>query len=198
AESEKYAHVTYFFNGGKEEPFPHEERVLIPSPRTSHFEEVPEMNAEGVKEAVLSGFTSFDFILANFANADMVGHTGNFEAVRKAVEVLDQKIGAVVERVLSSDAVLILTGDHGNAEQKVNTISGEILTKHTLNAVPFFIVAKELKFQKERTPAEIRVRRRAIGGVLTDIAPTVLELLGIEKPAEMIGKSLLSTVMDKQ
>ncbi len=198
AESEKYAHVTYFFNGGKEEPFPHEERVLIPSPRTSHFEEVPEMNAEGVKEAVLSGFASFDFILANFANADMVGHTGNFEAVRKAVEVLDQKIGAVVERVLSSDAVLILTGDHGNAEQKVNTISGEILTKHTLNAVPFFIVAKELKFQKERTPAEIRVRRRAIGGVLTDIAPTVLELLGIEKPAEMIGKSLLSTVMDKQ
>ncbi|OHA10160.1 MAG: phosphoglycerate mutase (2,3-diphosphoglycerate-independent), partial [Candidatus Sungbacteria bacterium RIFCSPLOWO2_02_FULL_47_9] len=197
AESEKYAHITYFFNGGREEPFPHEERILIPSPRTSHFDESPAMNARGVKEAVLSGFASFDFIVANFANADMVGHTGNFDAVKQAIEVLDGDVGAIVERVLASDAVLVITGDHGNAEQKLNIISGEVTTKHTINAVPFFLIAKDLKLSKERAPEEVRKRRRAVGGILTDIAPTVLELLGIEKPPEMIGKSLFKTIVGK-
>lgn len=197
AESEKYAHVTYFFNGGKEEAYPHEERILIPSPRTAHFDEIPEMNAAGVKEAILNGFASFDFILANFANADMVGHSGNFDAVKKSIEVLDKMLGEIIEVVLASNGVLIITGDHGNAERKLDIISGEKSTKHTINAVPFFLVGKGFKLEREKTAQEITVQKKTIGGVLTDIAPTVLELLGLEKPVEMIGKSLLQDLSGK-
>ncbi|KKS37240.1 MAG: phosphoglycerate mutase (2,3-diphosphoglycerate-independent) [Candidatus Sungbacteria bacterium RIFCSPLOWO2_12_FULL_41_11] len=197
AESEKYAHVTYFFNGGKEEAYPHEERLLIPSPRTAHFDEVPEMNAAGVKEAIFGGFSSFDFILANFANADMVGHSGNFDAVKKSIEVLDKALGEIVITLLKSGGALIITGDHGNAERKLDIISGEKSTKHTINAVPFFLVGKDFKLERERTAQEITAKKKTIGGVLTDIAPTVLELLGLEKPVEMIGKSLLSDIVGK-
>ena len=197
AESEKYAHVTYFFNGGREDSFPHEERLLIPSPKTAHFDETPEMNAEGVKKAILDNFSSFGFILANFANADMVGHSGNFEAVKKSIQTMDSSLSEIVKRVLESGAVLVITGDHGNAERKLDVFSGERSTKHTTNAVPFFVIGKDFGLGRERTMDEVVLCRKSIGGVLTDVSPTVLELMGIEKPKEMIGKSLLADITGK-
>jgi 2,3-bisphosphoglycerate-independent phosphoglycerate mutase len=177
AETEKYAHVTFFFNGGQEEPVKGEERILVPSPKVATYEMQPEMSAyhvtDEVEKAVSSG--KYDLIILNFANLDMVGHTGVFDATVKAVETIDNCIGRVEKAVSSAGGLLILTADHGNAEQMLDG-SGGIQTAHTCDPVPFIF-------------CDIGARLR--NGILADIAPTLLEILGIEKPIEMTGKSLI-------
>ncbi|MBU1091743.1 2,3-bisphosphoglycerate-independent phosphoglycerate mutase [Patescibacteria group bacterium] len=192
AETEKYAHVTYFFNGGKEEPFDGEDRMLVSSPDTSHYDEVPEMSASQITEKIISSIDEYDFILANFANADMVGHTGNFNACIKAIEVLDKSIGEIIPKVLEKNGVAIITADHGNIEEKVYKLTGEKRTKHTTNPVPVYLIGNEWKREVPLKSSEITESYKKIEGMLTDIAPTVLEALGVKAPSEMTGKSLIS------
>ncbi|MBQ2994385.1 MAG: 2,3-bisphosphoglycerate-independent phosphoglycerate mutase [Peptococcaceae bacterium] len=179
AEIEKYAHVTFFFNGGVEDPNPLEDRLLVPSPKVATYDLQPEMSAIAVKEhliqAILSG--EYPFILVNFANTDMVGHTGIPEAAQKAVETVDACVGEVAEAVQQAGGVLLITADHGNAEQMVDPVKGTPHTAHTANPVPFIAVS-----DRYQTVAD---------GSLQDVAPTVLKLLGIEKPADMTGASLI-------
>jgi len=160
--------VTYFFNGGRERPYPKEERILVPSLAGAHFDEHPEMSAAKVTETILANLGQYDFILANFANADMVGHTGNFEVTAKALEVLDFSIGRVMPKVLELDGVLIITSDHGNAEEKRYRFTGEKKTKHSPNPVPLFVVANEFKRENPRKQGRdfqklFRSRRRSDG-----------------------------------
>ena len=191
AETEKYAHVTYFFNGGEEKPFLNEDRILVQSVETAHFDEHPEMSAGAVAEKVLESLEKYDFILVNFANADMVGHTGNFDSTVKAIETLDEAIGKIIPRVLELGGAVIVTGDHGNAEEKYYRVSAEKRTKHTTNPVPFFIVANGLELASLRSEEEILKKYGEVKGTLTDVAPTILELMGLNKPAEMTGISLV-------
>ena len=190
AESEKYAHVTYFFNGGREDAFPGEERVVIPSPPASNFKAHPEMGASRVTDAILAGLPTFDFILANYANGDMVGHTGDFDATVKALEALDGELGRLQGAILAAGGILLITADHGNAEEKRYHVSAAPRTKHTTNPVPFFLIARAYRRKEPRTDREIKKQYRLSGGVLADVAPTVLEYMGLEKPGEMIGVSL--------
>ncbi|MDE2001395.1 MAG: 2,3-bisphosphoglycerate-independent phosphoglycerate mutase [Patescibacteria group bacterium] len=191
AETEKYAHVTYFFNGYREEPFPNEYRVLIPSERVKSFAEKPKMRAAEITARVTEAIRehSFDFILANLANGDMVAHTGNFEATKIAVKTVDESVGALVRAVLEQDAVLLVTGDHGNAEVLMNPRTGEPTTTHDPSPVPIYIVGNAFTKQKSRT--EVDLAESETIGILSDVAPTVLELLQIPKPKEMTGESLL-------
>lgn len=201
AETVKYAHVTYFFNGGQEAPFPGEDRILIPSfpPKADQPlaekdvgpEKAPEMQAGKICQTVLANLAKYDFILANLANVDMVGHTGDFEASVKAFEILDKLVGEIKQAVLAQKGVLIVTGDHGNAEEKRYQLTGEARTKHTANPVPFYLLADNGRFSEPTPDDRIRKNYLEIKGTLIDIAPTVLELLGLEKPKEMNGKSLL-------
>ena len=182
AETEKYAHVTFFFNGGDETPFPGEGRVLIPSPReVATYDEKPEMSARQVTDELLGLLDKdkYDFIVLNFANADMVGHTGILPAAIKAIETVDECVGKIVEKVLEKKGRAIITADHGNAEDMVDE-KNEPYTAHTTNPVPLVFV--------DDTGKNVALR----AGILADIAPTVLELLGIPQPAEMTGKSLLN------
>lgn len=178
AETEKYAHVTFFFNGGLEEAYPREERLLIPSPEIATYDLLPSMSAEQVTEGLLQAINSqaYDFLLVNYANADMVGHTGNFQAAVQAVETVDKSIGQIAEAVLAQDGVLCITADHGNAECMIAT-NGEPFTAHTANPVPFIVVSRQ----------EYTLRQ----GILADVAPTILNLLGIEQPKQMTGQSLI-------
>ena len=194
AETEKYAHVTYFFNGGREDAYSGEERVLVQSPPAKSFKDDPEMAASKVTEAVLAGIPAYDFIIANYANGDMVGHTGNFKATVKALEVLDRELRKVADAVDAAGGVLLVTADHGNAEEKIYLGSGEPRTKHTINPVPFFIIEKKYRRSAARSDREIAAEYRKTIGVLTDVAPTVLELMDIEKPGEMTGVSLVDTI----
>ncbi len=180
AETEKYAHVTFFFNGGKEAPEKGEDRILVPSPRVATYDLQPEMSAFLVTENVLEaiGKNAYDMIILNFANADMVGHTGIFEAAVKAVEAVDSSVGKVVDEILKKDGAVLLTADHGNAEQMTDPATKQPHTAHTTNKVPFVLV----------TNREMRLRD---GGILADVAPTVLDLLGLAKPSAMIGSSLI-------
>lgn len=191
SESEKYAHVTYFFNGGIEKPFPGEERILVPSPEARSFDERPEMSAEKVTDAVIKNLGRYDFILANFANGDLVGHTGNFEATVKAIEVLDFSVGKIVASVLEVDGAVLITSDHGNAEEKRYRMTGEKRTKHTTNPVPCYFISNESRKSAARSSQEVDAKYKDVGGVLTDVAPTVLTLMGIGVPSEMTGYSLL-------
>lgn len=182
AETEKYAHVTFFFNGGMEAPFPGEDRVLIPSPQdVATYDLKPEMSARLVTEELLARIDEdrYDFIVLNFANPDMVGHTGVLDAARKAVSTVDECMGRVVAKVLSKGGALCITADHGNAETMVDE-EGNPHTAHTCDRVPFVLV--------DETRGTARLRP----GILADIAPTVLEILGLPKPEEMTGKSLLA------
>ncbi len=182
AETEKYAHVTFFFNGGSEVPFPGEDRVLIPSPRdVATYDAKPEMSASLVTEEFLRLLEEdkYDFIVLNFANADMVGHTGILPAAVKAIETVDECVGKIVARILELNGRAIITADHGNSETMVDDNGGP-QTAHTTNPVPLILV------DESRKDAALR------NGILADIAPTVLELLGIAKPDEMTGRSLLS------
>ena len=180
AETEKYPHVTYFFNGGVEEPFPCEHRVLVPSPKVATYDLMPEMSAAGVTDALVKGITSkeHDFILCNYANADMVGHSGSIPATIKAVETVDQSLARVLKAAEAAGMRLIVTADHGNAEMLIDPETGGPHTAHTTNQVPFVVVDWE---------QEMRLRP---GGALCDVAPTILSMLGVEQPPEMTGVNL--------
>lgn len=198
AETEKYAHVTYFFNGGVEKLFEGEERMLIPSPRSIHFNEHPEMAAAAITDAVVAGISKYDFILVNYANGDMVGHTGDFTSTVKALEALDFSVGKVITAVLEAGGAVVITGDHGNAEEKRYRVTGEPRTKHTTNPVPLYLITQDLRAQEPRSGADIKNLYKDIGGVLTDVAPTVLELMELSKPGEMSGISLLEKLKTMQ
>ncbi|MDP3741667.1 MAG: 2,3-bisphosphoglycerate-independent phosphoglycerate mutase [bacterium] len=194
AESEKYAHVTYFFNGGREAPFPAEQREIISSPEAyqKRYEDVPEMSVEQLTSHVIEKLKSgTNFILANFANTDMVGHTGNREACIRAVTAVDLAVGKIFEAANASDTALIVTADHGKIEQIFDLRTGQIDTEHSLNPVPFVLAGKGLAGKKIRQKGYMELAAVVPDGVLSDVAPTVLELLGIDKPAEMSAISLL-------
>lgn len=185
AETEKYAHVTYFFNGGREEPFEKETRQLIPSPKVATYDLKPDMSAIHITEEVLSKFKNFDFIVVNFANADMVGHTGNLKATIKACETVDECLGRIVPDGLKENYCIIITADHGNAEQMINPNTGEPHTEHTINPVPFVLISENPNFQSPlRQDGEH-------GTILSDVAPTILKIMGIKKPVDMTGESLI-------
>lgn len=181
AETEKYAHVTFFFNGGVEEPNEGEERILVKSPKVATYDLQPEMSAFKVCDKLVEAITSqkYDVIIINFANPDMVGHTGIEAAAIKAIEAVDECVGRAVDALLSVDGQMIICADHGNAEQLLDYTTGEPLTAHTTNPVPFILV----NYDPAYTLAE--------GGCLADLVPTMIEMMGMEKPAEMTGKSLL-------
>ena len=180
AETEKYAHVTFFFNGGVEAPNPGEDRVMIPSPKVATYDLKPEMSAYEVTDEVINRLNSdeYDVIILNFANPDMVGHTGVFEAAKAAIEAIDVCVGKIVDKILEKDGTVFITADHGNAEQMIDYSTGEPMTAHTTGPVPFIYVAKDAKEMRD-------------GGILADIAPTMLQAMNLEIPAEMTGKSLI-------
>ena len=180
AETEKYAHVTFFFNGGEEKQYPGEDRILVPSPKVATYDLQPEMSAREVTENVVKAINSekYNAIILNYANPDMVGHTGSLPAAIKAVETIDECVGKVVEAVLAHDGTLIITADHGNCEQMIDYKTGEPHTAHTTNPVPLILVSNNENYKVK-------------SGKLADLAPTLLEILGIEKPAEMTGESIL-------
>ena len=185
AETEKYAHVTYFLNGGREDTFPGEERALVPSPKVATYDLQPEMSAYPLTDMVVKAIDSekFDFIMVNYANGDMVGHTGVFSAAVKAVETVDLCLARVLEHLEAHEGVAIITADHGNAEEMLVPGTNDVWTAHTTNPVPVVLVA----------PDESPIRHAGLraGGRLADVAPTVLQLLGISQPQEMTGKSLI-------
>ncbi|MEK7465741.1 MAG: 2,3-bisphosphoglycerate-independent phosphoglycerate mutase [Patescibacteria group bacterium] len=189
AETEKYAHVTYFFNGLREEPFPNEYRILIPSQSVSRHDERPEMMATAITDRAISTLQegSTDFILVNYANADMVAHTGNFDATLKAVRVVDAELSRLLRVALDGGHSVIITADHGNAERLLDVHTGEQETRHNVSPVPFYLVARDYA-QPNRHEGYYRLPPL---GILSDVAPTVLALMGIPKPAEMTGESLL-------
>ena len=179
AETEKYAHVTFFFNGGEEKQYPGEDRILVPSPKVETYDMKPEMSAIEVTDKVVDAINSkkYDTIILNYANPDMVGHTGNLEAAIKAIETIDTCVKRVVDAVEAQDGVVIITADHGNAEQMIDYKTGEPHTAHTTNLVPLILVGmKDVKLKE---------------GKLADLAPTMLEIMGLDKPAEMTGESLI-------
>ncbi|MGN1097382.1 MAG: 2,3-bisphosphoglycerate-independent phosphoglycerate mutase [Clostridia bacterium] len=180
AETQKYAHVTFFFNGGEEKQFPGEERILIQSPDVPTFDLKPEMSAYEVKDAVIKEIEDdkFDVIILNFANCDMVGHTGIIPAAIKAVEAVDDCVGQVTEAVLAKGGIVCITADHGNADQLIDPVTKAPFTAHTTNPVPFIVVGADCGELRE-------------GGRLADITPTMLKLMGIEQPKEMTGESLV-------
>ncbi|MDP3970249.1 MAG: 2,3-bisphosphoglycerate-independent phosphoglycerate mutase [bacterium] len=195
AETEKYAHVTFFLNGGREEPFPNEDRVMIPSPRVSSYAGIPEMSAMGVRDAVINGITQqkYHYIVANFANADMVGHTGVIEAAKAAIEVLDKCLGDIANVALKYNATMLMTADHGNAEEMYDLQTGEINKEHSTNPVPLLIVGNrwsQVKPLWPQVPLNDMSQLQPIG-VLSDVAPTVLHLLGLPVPQEMTARSLI-------
>ncbi|MCX6765354.1 MAG: 2,3-bisphosphoglycerate-independent phosphoglycerate mutase [Candidatus Moranbacteria bacterium] len=191
AETEKYAHVTYFFNGGKEEPWPGEDRILVPSPIVSKFDETPEMSAPQVTEKAIAFIDSgkYGFILINYANPDMVGHTGNEEACVEAVQAVDKSLSLLIPSVLKTGGCLLVTSDHGNVEEIRNFQTGQVDTEHSSNPVPLWFITSDNHRQKR---AEEIVRGQTeVGGLLSDITPTILDIMKIEKPKEMNGESLL-------
>ena len=181
AETEKYAHVTFFFNGGVEEPNKGEDRILVPSPKVATYDLQPEMSAPAVCDKLVEAIKSgkYDVVIINFANPDMVGHTGIEDAAIKAIETVDACVGRAVDAVKEMDGVLFICADHGNAEQLVDYETGTPFTAHTTNPVPFILVNADPSYKLRE------------GGCLADIAPTLIELMGMEQPKEMTGKSLL-------
>ncbi|MCX6761577.1 MAG: 2,3-bisphosphoglycerate-independent phosphoglycerate mutase [Candidatus Moranbacteria bacterium] len=187
AETEKFAHVTYFFNGGNEEPFPLEDRVIVPSKDVARFDEAPEMSAKEITEkvALFVKEEKYDFILINYANADIIGHTGNEKAAIAAVETVDGCLQELIKIVLSKNGCLLITADHGNVEEMISIRTGERNTEHSANPVPLWFITGENHLEKAG-PGTFEV-----SGLLSDIAPTILDLFGIEKPEKMSGESLL-------
>jgi 2,3-bisphosphoglycerate-independent phosphoglycerate mutase len=178
AETEKYAHVTFFFSGGREEVFPGEDRILVPSPKVPTYDLKPEMSAYEVKDAVIAEINKekYDFICLNFANGDMVGHTGVYPAIEKAVVAVDDCVGQVVKAARKKGYEVMIISDHGNADMAINP-DGSPNTAHSLNPVPVILVSDDYKHIKE--------------GVLADVAPTILTIMGIKIPQEMAGKILI-------
>ena len=185
AETEKYAHVTFFFNGGEEKQYKNEDRILIPSPKVETYDQKPEMSAYEVTDKVLEAIKSdkYDNIILNYANTDMVGHTGNLDAAIKAVEAIDKCVGKIVKLIKEKNGNLIITADHGNAEQMIDYTTGEPHTAHTTNPVPLILITPNEKLQLKED------------GKLADLSPTMLDLMNLEKPKEMTGNSL---IIDKE
>jgi 2,3-bisphosphoglycerate-independent phosphoglycerate mutase len=181
AETEKYAHVTYFFNGGVEQPFPGEERVMVQSPKVATYDLKPEMSAAGIADAVVKATEegTFDVIIVNFANADMVGHSGKIEPTVKAVETVDACLGRIETAVRAKGGAMLITADHGNAEMMIDPVTGGPHTAHTTNPVPFIVVAEDAR-QFNLKP----------NGSLRDISPTLMGMLGVQEPNEMTGTDL--------
>ncbi len=181
AETEKYAHVTFFFNGGQEAPEPGEDRVLVPSPKVATYDLKPQMSAFEVTDVVVNAINAgkHDFIIVNFANGDMVGHTGVFEATVKAVEAVDTCLGRIIDLARSKGGAAFITADHGNADQMLDFVHNQPMTAHTTNRVPFYAILNRNHFKLRD------------GGVLADVAPTILDIMNIPKPPEMTGTSLI-------
>jgi len=190
AETEKYAHVTFFFNGRTEQPFPGEDRVLVPSPKVATYDLMPEMSAYGIAEELTSRIASgeYDFIVANFANGDMVGHSGRLDATMKAVEAVDRCVGQVYDAIQRAGGVLLITADHGNAEQMVDPSTGGPHTFHTTNPVPFILVAPD--------GSPLRDARLRSEGRLCDISLTILDIMGIDAVPDMNCQSLIAARAD--
>src|SRR5213082_939948 len=182
AETEKYAHVTYFINGRRETPYPGEDRLLVPSPKVPTYDLQPEMSAAGITDTAVERIRSgqYDLVIMNYANADMVGHTGVIEAAIKGVEAVDTGVGRVVETTLATGGGLLITADHGNAEQLIEYDTGKPFTAHTNFPVPLYLVVPQLAQARLRTD-----------GILADVSPTILQILGIPQPKDMTGKSLI-------
>ncbi len=196
AETEKYAHVTFFFNGGKEDPFTGEQRILVPSPAVSSYDQKPEMSAADLNAKFFAALKTdkYDFALINYANPDMVGHTGVIPATVKAIETVDNALGELVNLVLSKDGACIITADHGNAEELINLQTGEVDKEHSTNPVPFILVGKRWEGQTlvsgmDSINGDLSILTPA--GMLADIAPTILKILEIKKPEEMTGSPLI-------
>ncbi len=195
AETEKYAHVTYFFNGGREEPFPGEERILVPSPKVPTYDLKPEMSAFEVAQKVVEGIRSkkYKLVVVNFANPDMVGHTGNLEATIKAIEAVDKCLKQVVKATIEEGGIAVVTADHGNAEQMIDPQTGGPWTAHTTNPVPFVVVKGQcgayrvVRRRKEDVELPAEFGGVPVVGILGDIAPSILRILGEEIPPEMTG-----------
>jgi len=186
AETEKYPHVTYFFNGGRFDPYLGETQLLIPSPRVATYDQKPSMSADKVADAVIDAIreNSYGFILVNFANGDMVGHTAKPDAVIEAIETLDREAGRVIDAAVAQEYSVILTADHGNCEELIDPVSGEPHTQHTLYPVPCLVI-DELAWQL------------SCHGGLANVAPTVLQMMGIEKPEAMTAGSILLKSLGK-
>jgi 2,3-bisphosphoglycerate-independent phosphoglycerate mutase len=181
AETEKYAHVTYFFNGGTEREYPHERRLLIPSPKVATYDLAPEMSAFKLTDKILRAIEEgeTDAFIVNFANPDMVGHTGNLEKTIEAVQYVDTCLGWIMRAMRTARGRILITADHGNCEQMIDPTTGQPHTAHTTNLVPFHLIDE----------ASVGLKLRE-GGALEDVAPTMLGLLGLDQPAEMTGRDL--------
>jgi len=184
SETEKYPHVTYFFNGGAEGEFNGEERIMVPSPKVATYDLQPEMSAYEMTDKLVAAIDSgnFDLIVVNYANTDMVGHSGNIEAAKKAVEAVDSCLGKLVASMQKAGGAMIISADHGNAEMMTDNETGQPHTAHTLNKVPFIIVGEG--FEKNKVKLK--------NGILADIAPTILSIMELPKPTEMTGSSLIT------
>ena len=193
AESEKYAHVTYFFDGLKEKPYPGEFWVIVPSVKTLHLEDYPELAAPQISQRLLQAFEEgvYDFILVNYANGDLIGHTGDIEAGKEAAEVIDKQLAKVVPTGMEQGYTFLITADHGNLERMANPFTGEKETSHDTSLVPFYFVDKRFRLPQPRTKAQIKSIERESGGMLADVSPTILTLFGLPVPREMTGQSLL-------
>lgn len=195
AETEKYAHITFFLNGTIEDPFEGEERNIIPSPQVSTYDQAPEMSADLITKDVIRAIDSgqYEVVFANYANADMVGHTGVYEATIKGVEAVDRGIGQIAQHVLAKNGTLIITADHGNAEEVKNLQTGDKDKEHSTNPVPFIIIQNNFRGQAgpagDPPDGDLSLMRPV--GMLADVAPTILRFLGIEQPEEMTGRSLM-------
>ncbi len=196
AETEKYAHVTYFFNGGRENPWEGEDHILVPSPTVARFDEAPEMSAAAITDKIVADISErrHDFILVNYANADMIGHTGNEDASREAVRSIDKTLSILVPAVLSAGGALLITADHGNVENLRNPATGAVSTEHTTNPVPLWFLTPH---NHRTTPRKI-TKTPPVAGLLSDIAPTILDLFNIPKPSAMHGQSLLPFLQTKE
>ncbi|MEA2065381.1 MAG: 2,3-bisphosphoglycerate-independent phosphoglycerate mutase [Patescibacteria group bacterium] len=197
AETEKYAHITYFFNGGKEEPFLGEDNVIIPSPKTASYDQIPEMSAKLITQRVIKDVMAdkYDFIAINFANSDMVGHTGNLEAAVKAIKFLDGCLQEIVELILAKNGAAIIIADHGNSEEMIDKQSAEIIKEHSNNPVPIIVVKNDLKGDSVGFLSPLKNKSSLSdlqpSGVLSDVAPTILKIMEIPKPPEITGISLV-------
>lgn len=192
AETEKYAHVTFFFNGGREEAFAGEERALVPSPPVASYDEKPAMGAREITERATQEIKTakYDFVVINYANADMVGHTGNIPATVEAVELLDDCLGRLLEIVREVGGVLVITADHGNAEDKISLQTGFLNKEHTTNPVPFVVAHDDFKPSRSKSPVGLDLSMQTPQGLLADVAPTILGLMGLPVPKTMTGHNL--------
>ena len=195
AETQKYAHITFFLNGTIEDPFPGEDRKLVPSKRVANYKDTPDMSAPEITKEVIKAIESdkYDAIIVNFANADMVGHSGNLKATIEACQEIDKDLGKITEYVLARDGVLLITADHGNAEEVKNLQSGEMDKEHSTNPVPFLIISNTYHGQAGPSgdPLEGDLSLMHPVGMLADVAPTMLKLMGVKQPEEMTGRALI-------